>query len=55
MYLYTKDPYEEKYQHLINKREKVGLQSATKIMGKTAVRTTSCFYPLPPLDNVEKQ
>ena len=54
-YLYTKDPYEEKYQHLINKREKVGLQSVTKIMGKTAIRTTSCFYPFPPLDNVEKQ
>ena len=25
IYLYTKDPYEAKYQHLINKREKVGL------------------------------
>ena len=25
MYLYTKDLYETKYQHLINKREKVGL------------------------------
>ena len=25
IYLYTKDPYEPKYQYLINKREKVGL------------------------------
>ena len=25
MYLYAKDPYEAKYQHLINKREKVGI------------------------------
>ena len=25
MYLYAKDPYEKKYQYLINKREKVGL------------------------------
>ena len=25
MYLYAKDPYETKYQYLINKREKVGL------------------------------
>ena len=25
IYLYAKDPYEPKYQHLINKREKVGL------------------------------
>ena len=25
IYLYVKDPYEAKYQHLINKREKVGL------------------------------
>ena len=25
IYLYAKDPYEEKYQSLINKREKVGL------------------------------
>ena len=25
IYLYTKDPYEKKYQYLINKREKVGL------------------------------
>ena len=24
-YLYAKDPYEAKYQYLINKREKVGL------------------------------
>ena len=30
------------------------LQSVTKIMGK-AIRTISCFYPLPPLNNVEKQ
>ena len=25
IYLYSKDPYEAKYQYLINKREKVGL------------------------------
>ena len=25
MYLYAKDPYEAKYQYLINKREKVGV------------------------------
>ena len=25
IYLYEKDPYEKKYQYLINKREKVGL------------------------------
>ena len=25
IYLYAKDPYEPKYQYLINKREKVGL------------------------------
>ena len=25
IYLYTKDPYEAKYQYLINKHEKVGL------------------------------
>ena len=25
IYLYPKDPYEKKYQYLINKREKVGL------------------------------
>ena len=25
IYLYAKDPYEAKYQYLINKREKVGL------------------------------
>ena len=25
IYLYAKDPYEAKYQHLVNKREKVGL------------------------------
>ena len=25
IYPYTKDPYEEKYQYLINKREKVGI------------------------------
>ena len=26
IYLYAKDPYEAKYQYLINKREKVGLK-----------------------------
>ena len=30
-------------------------QSVTKIMGKTAIRDISCFSPLPPLNNVEKQ
>ena len=25
IYMYVKDPYEAKYQHLINKREKVGI------------------------------
>ena len=25
MYLYAKDPYEDKYQYLINKRERVGI------------------------------
>ena len=25
IYLYAKDPYEAKYQHLINKRQKIGL------------------------------
>ena len=30
-------------------------QSVTKIMGKTAIWTCLCFYPLPPLNNVEKQ
>ena len=29
-------------------------QSLTKIMGKTAIRTISCFCSLPPLNNVEK-
>ena len=31
------------------------LQSVTKTMGKTAISVTFCFYPLPPLNNVEKQ
>ena len=31
------------------------LQSVTKFMGKTAIWTISCFYLLPPLNNVEKQ
>ena len=26
IYLYAKDPYEDKYQYLINKRERVGLK-----------------------------
>ena len=26
IYLYAKDPYEDKYQYLINKRESVGLK-----------------------------
>ena len=32
-----------------------GLQSVTNIMGKAAIRTISCFYSLPPLNNVEKE
>ena len=27
IYLYAKDPYEAKYQHLINKRKKVGIDN----------------------------
>ena len=34
---------------------KIYLQSVTKIMGKAAIRTNSCFCPLPPVNNVEKQ
>ena len=30
IYLYAKDPYEAKYQYLINKREKVGLDRYPK-------------------------
>ena len=30
-------------------------QSVAKIMGKTAIWVISCFYPLPPLNNVKKQ
>ena len=33
----------------------MGLQSVTNIMGKTSIWSTSFFYPLPPLSNVEKQ
>ena len=33
----------------------LGLQSMTKIMRKTAIWAISCFYSLPPLNNVEKQ
>ena len=29
-------------------------QSVTKIIEKTAIWAISCFYPLPPLNNVEK-
>ena len=29
-------------------------QSVTKTLGKTAIWTVSCFYPLPALSNVEK-
>ena len=32
-----------------------GLQSVTNIMGKPAVSTISRFYPLPPLNNIEKK
>ena len=35
--------------------KQIYLQSVTKIMGKTAIRTISCFYSLPPLNNVEKE
>ena len=31
------------------------LQSATKVMEKTAIWTISSFYSLPPLNSVEKQ
>ena len=31
------------------------LQSVAKIMGKTALWTTSCFCPVFPLKNAEKQ
>ena len=30
-------------------------RSMTKIMGKTAIWKILCFYPLPPLNNVEIQ
>ena len=33
----------------------VYLQSVTKIIRKIAILAISCFYPLPPLNNVEKQ
>ena len=33
----------------------VNLQSVTEIMRKTAIWAISCFYPLSPLNNVEKQ
>ena len=33
----------------------VYLQSVTIIMGKTAIWTILCFYPFPPINNVEKQ
>ena len=32
IYLYAKDPYEKKYQYLINKREKVGLKLLWNIL-----------------------
>ena len=31
------------------------LQSVKKIMGKTCIWTILCFYPLPHVNNVEKQ
>ena len=31
------------------------LQPVTKIIGKTTIWATSCFYPLSPLDNIKKQ
>ena len=39
----------------ISRQPILNLQSVTKIMGKTAFWTTSCFYPIPPLNDVEKQ
>ena len=36
-------------------RNKQILQSVTKIMGKAAIWTISCFYSVPALNNVEKQ
>ena len=33
IYLYAKDPYETKYQYLINKREKVGLDHFDDLKG----------------------
>ena len=33
----------------------INLQSVTKIMGNTAIWAFLCFYPLPPLNDVEKQ
>ena len=30
-------------------------KTVTKIMGETAIWIISCFYPLPPLNNIEKQ
>ena len=41
--------------HILNKVKLSKLQSVTKIMGKTAKSITFCFYPLSPLNNVEKQ
>ena len=47
--------------HILNKVKLSKLQSVTKIMGKTAKKKlweksiTFCFYPLSPLNNVEKQ
>ena len=32
IYLYAKDPYEAKYQYLINKRESVGLNKECKML-----------------------
>ena len=32
IYLYAKDPYEAKYQYLINKRESVGLNKERKML-----------------------
>ena len=45
IYLYAKDPYEAKHQHLINKREKVGLaHPATRRRGDV-VTTSLCTSP----------
>ena len=38
IYLYAKDPYEAKYQHLINKREIVGIDHLNSIVTELFIR-----------------